>query len=197
MKKKNPEHTPDVEEEKVEEVAESECAPEEEKSESEILNAALLEEKQNYLRTLAEMENLRKRMQKEKADVTRFAVENVVSEFLAPLDNLENALGFTSQASEETKNWAMGFQMILTQFKDVLVGHNITSFHSEGEEYNPHLHEALEMEETEKHKPGTIIQEFMKGYKCGDRVLRPAKVKVAKEPSKQVEEEKLQEEENN
>ena len=75
--------------------------------------------------------------------------------------------------------------MILTQFKDVLVAHKIIPFQSQGLTFDPHLHEVIEIEETEKHTEGTIIKEFIRGYKCGDRVLRPARVKMAKNPSKE------------
>lgn len=166
----------------------------EEVDETEVLRNQVKEEQEKYLRSLADMENTRKRMQKEKHDTTRFAVENVITEFLAPLDNFENALSFAHQASEETQNWAKGFEMILTQFKDILSSHKVTPFSSEGHTFDPHLHEVLELEETEKHEDGIIIQEFLKGYKCGDRILRPARVKVAKAPSK--DEEKESEEQN-
>ena len=153
--------------------------------ETELLKNQIKEEQEKYLRSLADHENTRKRMQKDKHDTTRFAVENVISEFLSPLDSFENALSFANQASEETQNWAKGFEMILTQFKDILVEHKVVPFNSEGNKFDPHFHEVLELEETEKHDDGTIIQEFLKGYKCGDRVLHPARVKVAKKPSKE------------
>lgn len=159
----------------------------EEIDETETLKQQIKEEQEKYLRSLADMENTRKRMQKEKHDTTRFAVENVITEFLAPLDNFENALSFVHQASEETQTWAKGFEMILTQFKDLLSSHKVTPFSSEGQRFDPHLHEVLELEETEKHEDGMIIQEFLKGYKCGDRILRPARVKVAKAPKKEEE----------
>ncbi len=155
----------------------------------ESIQKELKEHKDKYLRLLAEMENTRKRMQKEKHDTTRFAVENVVTEFLAPLDNFENALSFAHQTSEETQNWAKGFEMILTQFKDILSDHKINPFQSEGMQFDPHMHEVIEIEETEKHPEGTVIQEFVRGYKCGDRILRPARVKVAKGPAKEKEDE--------
>ncbi|MCK4934769.1 MAG: nucleotide exchange factor GrpE [Simkaniaceae bacterium] len=148
------------------------------------LEQEMRDHKEKYMRLLADTENTRKRMQKEKQDMTRFAVENIISEFLAPLDNLENALGFANHTSEETKNWAMGFQMILTQFKDILTHHNVSTFESKGHNFDPHLHEAIEMEETDTHEEGIILQEFIRGYKCGERILRPARVKVAKVPKK-------------
>lgn len=157
-------------------------------SNSEELQSELKSQQEKNLRLLAEMENARKRMQRDKHDTIRFAVENVISEFLSPLDNFENAFSFTQQASEEIQNWAKGFEMILTQFKDILSTHNISPFHAEGLLFDPHQHEVIEIEETEKHPDGTVIQQFACGYKSGeDRILRPAKVKVAKAPKKEEE----------
>jgi molecular chaperone GrpE len=136
--------------------------------------------KDKYFRLLAEMENTRKRMQKEKHEMTRFAIENVIAEVLTPIDTFESALGFTEQMSEETRNWSKGFAMILSQFKDILSNHNIVAFHSMGEIFDPHQHEAVEVEETDDHPEGTILKEFLKGYKSGDRIIRAARVKVAR-----------------
>lgn len=143
----------------------------------------LKECKEKQLRLLAEMENTRKRLVKEKQEMIRFATDNVVAEFLKPLDNLENALQFTEQASDEVRNWAMGFQMILTQFKDALAEVGVTSFSSQGELFDPHRHDAVEIEEREEIAEGTIIQEYTKGYRSETRTIRPARVKVAKKPS--------------
>ena len=137
--------------------------------------------KDKYLRLLAESENMRKRMQKERQEMTRFAIENVLADVITPMDNLENALTAATNMSPEIKNWAYGFQMILGQFKDVLQEHGVTAFKSEGEFFNPHKHEAVESEESETAAPGTILQEYVKGYQCGDRIIRVARVKVAKE----------------
>jgi len=149
-------------------------------NEMELLQSQVRLEQEKYFRALAEMENSRKRMQKEKHNITRFAVENTIHEFLAPLDNFENALNFAQQHSEDMQNWSKGFEMILTQFRDVLANHKIFPFPSEGCKFDPHLHEVIEIEETERYEEGVIIQEFVKGYKCGDKVLRPARVKIAK-----------------
>lgn len=136
--------------------------------------------KDKYLRLLAEMENTRKRMQKEKLENMRYAVETVLTDIIGPLDSFENALSAASEMSPELKNWAMGFQMILTQFKQVLEQHGVLAFKSEGEQFDPFRHEAVETEETEAVPDGTVMKEFVKGYLCGDRVIRPARVKVAK-----------------
>ena len=100
------------------------------------------------------------------------------------MDNFEAALGFTDQMSDETKNWAKGFEMILSQFKDVISNHGFTPFQAEGM-FDPHLHEALEVEESNDHPDGTILKQFQRGYKCGTRVVIPARVKVAKQPVKE------------
>lgn len=138
--------------------------------------------KEKYLRSLAELENTKKRLQKERQEMTKFAVENVIVDFLNPLDNLEKALSFTDQMSDETRNWAMGFKMILTQLQDVLSEHHIYAFEAKGEIFDPHLHEAVSIEETEAFPEGTILEQFSKGYKSSERTLRPARVKVAKKP---------------
>lgn len=167
---------------------------EKEPSEIERITEELLEQKDKYLRLLAETENVRKRMQKDKLDSTRFAIEKVITEFISPLDNFENALGFVANTSKEMQNWAKGFEMILSQFKDILGSHNIHSFKSEGMQFDPRFHEVIEVEETDKVKEGTIIKEFVKGYSCGDRVLRPARVKIAKKPQPKDEEKQNTEE---
>ncbi|HLB52965.1 MAG TPA: nucleotide exchange factor GrpE [Chlamydiales bacterium] len=140
--------------------------------------------KDKYLRTLAEMENMRKRMQKERQETTRFGVENAIGEFLPAIDNLENALRFAENAGGEVKVWALGFEMILSQFKETLHNHGVVSFHSEGNLFDPLYHEAVETVETEDHPDGMILHEFSKGYKSGARTVRPARVKVAKHPQK-------------
>ena len=144
--------------------------------------APLEDWKEKYVRTLAEAENMRKRMQKEKQEMLRYCYENCISEFLPALDNLENAVRFTETASPEVKNWALGFQMIMNQFKEVLHNHGIIAFHSEGNTFDPHYHEAVEIVETDEHPDGAILKEFTKGYKSASRTIRPARVKVAKHP---------------
>lgn len=148
------------------------------------LEEEMKEYRDKYLRLLAEIDNTRKRMQKEKQDMTRFAIDNALAELLGPIDNMENALKFTEKMSEEVRNWALGFQMILGQFKDALGNHGVVPFHSEGTIFDPNWHHAIETEETDKISEGTILQEFVKGYKSGDRTLRPARVKVAVAPGK-------------
>lgn len=140
--------------------------------------------KDKYLRSLADMENSYKRMQKDKLEYTNYAVESVIVDFLHPIDNLENALKFAQEMSDEVKNWAFGFQMILTQFKDILASNGIVQIETANAKFDPHLHEAVEMVETDDHLPDTIVEVCVRGYKKGERTIRPARVKVAKKVQK-------------
>ncbi len=151
-------------------------------TELEKLQEDLAESKQKYMLLLAESENARKRMQKEREELTKYAVEKMLAEILVPIDRMESALSFVDNMSDEVKNWAIGFQMILTQFKDALSEQGIVPFDSVGEKFDPHRHEAVETVETEEHAPDTILEEFVRGYIRGTRVVRPARVKVAKAP---------------
>lgn len=144
------------------------------------LQEELKEYKDKYLRLLAEQENTRKRLMKEKNEAIRFSIENVIAEFLPTIDSFENALKFAQDMSPELKSWAAGFQMFLSQFKETLHNHGIVAFHSEGNMFDPHYHEAVETLETNDHPEGTILKEFSKGYKSNQRTIRPARVQVVK-----------------
>ncbi|MCH9632696.1 MAG: Protein GrpE [Chlamydiae bacterium] len=153
------------------------------KEEWDKLHAEVKDYKDKNLRILAESENTRKRLQKEKSEMQTYAKENMACEFLAPIDQFATALSFKDEQSDEVKNWMIGFEMILTQFKDVLCQNEIRVIETKGKAFDPNYHEALEMEETNDYPPQTIIHEYIKGYMMGERVLRPAKVKVAKSPT--------------
>ena len=107
---------------------------------------------------------------------------DVIIDFLKPLDQFENALKFVDNMSEDVKNWVIGFKMILNQFYDVFSNRGILSYDAKSM-FDPHYHEAIEVVETDDHAPGTIIHQFARGYKMGDNVIRPARVKVSKLPS--------------
>jgi len=133
-----------------------------------------------YLRLLAEADNTRKRLSRESQELIQRAVQNVVLDFLNPIDHLENALRFTEHASEETRHWALGFQMILNQFKDALATQGVVGFDSVGEPFDPHQHEAVEVVPTDEQPPGTVLTESVRGYKMGNKTIRPARVTVSK-----------------
>lgn len=141
--------------------------------------------KDKYLRQLAETENMRKRLEEEKKLSIHFAVEHFIETFLKPIDQLEQALNFAQKSSDEVKNWAIGFNMILEQFHEALKMQGVSQFSSLGEPFDPMHHEAIEMIESKEHKSGTIVEEMLKGYKKGEKIIRAAQVKVAKEPAEE------------
>lgn len=159
-----------------------------EKDQLEELQQQVSDFRDKYLRGLADSENLRKRLQKERQELLQYAVQGVVLDFLSPIDHLENALKFADQASDEVKHWALGFQMILGQFKEALSNNGAAPFTSVGMAFDPHCHEAVEMVITEEYSPGTVVEENLRGYKMGDKVIRPARVKVAKKLPDTIEE---------
>ena len=141
-----------------------------------------------YLRGLADSENLRKRLQKERQELLQYAVQGVLIDFLSPIDHLETALKYADQASDDVKHWAVGFQMILGQFKEAIANNGAVPFTSVGTPFDPHFHEAVEMIDTDEFAPGTVVEESLSGYKMGEKVIRPARVKVAKKIPETVEE---------
>lgn len=151
-------------------------------NEVDALKKEVSEYKDKYLRVLAESENTRKRLQKEKQDMIQYAIQGVIIDFLSPIDHMENALKFTQQMPDEVKNWAIGFKMILEQFKDVLTMNGVTPFCAEGQQFDPHRHEAVESVSTVDFPPGVVVEESLRGYIMGDKTIRPARVKVSKLP---------------
>ncbi|MEG0037041.1 MAG: nucleotide exchange factor GrpE [Victivallaceae bacterium] len=173
-----------------EEKQENESLPEDERNETEVeeslaeenerLKQELKKKNDQYLMALAEAENARKRIYKERQDLLRLAVENILVEILTPIENMENALKFAKDSSDEVKNWALGFEMILNQFKQILTDHGITEYTSAGKIFDPFLHEAIEIIETDDYPDGTVVEELSKGYKADNKPIRVARVKVAK-----------------
>ncbi len=138
--------------------------------------------KDKYMRAIAEIENVRKRLTREKIEGQGFAIQNVIADFIQPFDQLEVALEHADKAPQEVKMWAIGFQMILEQFKQLFLSYDVQSIPGVGTLFDPNLHEAIEVEETLEAPEGTILQLFQKGYKIGSRTIRPARVKVAAAP---------------
>jgi len=146
------------------------------------LESEVAEFKDKYFRALAEIENTRKRLTREKLESQSWAIQNVVVDFLQPLDHFEVALKHAENAQPEIKHWALGFEMILNQMKQVLSDHGVESFDSRGAPFDPHKHEAIETEERLDIPAGTVLEEFTRGYSLASRVIRPAKVKVSTSP---------------
>ncbi len=154
-------------------------------AELETLRREAMDYKHKYLHQLADSDNARKRLQKDKDELIQYSTRNLISEFLDPIDHLENALKYTNGASDEVKHWATGFKMILNQFKEVLANNGVKAIESIGKEFDPHFHEAVEMVVTTEYPPGIVVQESTRGYTIGGKTLRPARVMVSKAPEKE------------
>ncbi len=172
---------------------------EEKEQETEIAFETLKKEaeeyKHKYLHLLADSENTRKRLQKDRDEVVQHSMRSLLLEFLNPIDHMENALNYATQGSAEVKHWASGFEMILNQFKEVLTSNGVKPINAKGQPFDPHLHEAVEMIPTNAFPPGIVVEESAKGYVIGSKTLRPARVKVAKGPEEESEIAKDEEEE--
>lgn len=140
------------------------------------------ESKDRYIRLYAEFENFRKRAQREKEEFTRFAAEQVIKDLLPILDDLERALSH-AEKSQEIKGLIEGMRLVEKQWTTSLEKAGLTPFSSLGQPFDPHMHEAMAQIETDQQAPGTVVQEYRKGYRIHDRLIRPALVAVAKEKS--------------
>ncbi|MFP4070951.1 MAG: nucleotide exchange factor GrpE [Desulfovibrionales bacterium] len=140
----------------------------------------LAEKKDELLRVLADSENYRKRLTREKDEFCKFATESVLEDLLPIIDNLELALKH-GRTNEACKDIVQGVDMTLSIFHETLKRHGLTPVGQEGEEFNPVIHEAMGQEERKDVHPGHVCSLLQRGYKLRERLIRPAKVIVSKE----------------
>ena len=145
-----------------------------------------------YLRAMAEMDNLRKRSQREKEDIAKFGNENILREILPVIDNLERAVEHAT-SKEDATGLLEGVQMTLSQFSGVLQKFGVEVISSIGAPFDPALHQAMGQLETAEVPNNHVAQELQKGYLLNQRLLRPALVMVAKTPAEQESKEKSDE----
>lgn len=133
----------------------------------------------NWRRSVAELSNARKRMAREQEDTIRSAAARVLERLLPVLDDMDRAFA-NIPAEEANSEWVNGFRMIHRKLEGVLEAEGVTAIQATGEHFDPHLHYAVTHEEADGLEEGRIIAEVARGYKLGDRVLRPSMVRVAK-----------------
>ncbi len=149
------------------------------------VNKAQEEAKENYdrlLRTTADFENYKKRVAKEKSDLIRYGNEELIKELLPVIDNLERALGH-ALGEGESEGIKGGVEMTLQQFLQILQRFGAAPISAQGERFDPTRHEAVMEQATGDYDPGHVVSELEKGYLLNDRLVRPAKVVVAKAPA--------------
>lgn len=133
-----------------------------------------------FLRTAAEMENFRKRVNRERQEERKYASYGFISELLPIIDNLQRAVDAAS-GEEGDAGVLQGVQMVLKQFEDVLTRNGAEPIEALGQQFDPNLHEALQQRPTDEVPPMTVVQVLERGYKLHDRVIRPTKVIVSSE----------------
>jgi len=146
------------------------------------LEDQLRQSEERVLRTAADAENFKKRLQREKEEQTRYANENFVRELLPVIDNLERALQHSAAAPNQ-EGLVDGLNMTLKGFIDTLARFGCTVLEAIGKTFDPNFHEAVSQEESSKVDPNTVLKELQKGYMLKERLLRPAMVIVSKPPS--------------
>lgn len=130
-----------------------------------------------YKRAVADYQNLEKRVGQEKAMDILLANAILLNKLLPVVDNMEQVVNCAPE-EEKTSSWFRGIEMVLRQFQDILKQEGLTEIRGAGAEFNPEFHEAVD---TEPGKDNQVIKVVTKGYKFGERVLRPARVVVGKE----------------
>ncbi|HMG72865.1 MAG TPA: nucleotide exchange factor GrpE [Pyrinomonadaceae bacterium] len=147
------------------------------------LQTALDEAREGIARRQADFENYRKRIERERGEAHQRVVGDVARKLLPVVDNLARALDaektVQSSESKEFRHFLHGVELITRQLNDVLESLGIQPIASVGERFDPHIHEAVVTEPSDKYEPDTVTEELARGYRIGDRLLRPAMVKVA------------------
>lgn len=132
--------------------------------------------KQDYLRQMADKENLRKRLEREKSEYYQYALSEFFGELLIVLDNFERSLKIDEQ--KNLNSFQEGVEMIYKQLLDLLKKYGVKPIEIKDKIFNPHLHQALMTEESEGVEEPQVGEEFQRGYMLNERLLRPSLVKV-------------------
>jgi len=134
-----------------------------------------------YLRKLAEFDNFRKRVEREREELSRVAAEELVRDLVPVLDTFDRALGHEGETDVEA--FRQGLELIARQLWDVLARRGLEEIDPRGQQFDPEYHEAVQRVEGSEHEPGTVVSVLAKGYMLGGRLVRPAMVAVAVDQS--------------
>jgi len=169
----------EVSEEPSEQIPSDAMTVEEFQTEIEALRAQADEYLDGWQRSRAEFANYKKRTEREKEEMHAQVTGKILTHYLDIIDDLERAL--RDQPMESGSNaWAEGINLIYIKLKAILESEGIEPIAADGITFDPNFHEAISYEENDDHQDGQVIEVVQRGYKLGDRVLRPAMVRVAK-----------------
>lgn len=168
-------------EEKVEGLDETEVIEKEEVTPESIiidLETQIKDLKNEMLKQQADLQNTRKRLEKERITERKYAAMNFAKQLITPMDTFDLALGHVGD-NEAVKQFAQGFEMIKSQFTKMLEEEGVSEIDALNEEYDPNFHQAIMTEKIEGTEPNTVIDVLQKGYMFKDRLIRPAIVKIS------------------
>lgn len=147
------------------------------------LESEVKELRDGLARRQADFENYRKRMERERSETYNRVVVDIAAKLLPVLDNLKRALeteaSVEASESDEFRHFLSGVDLIYKQLNGVLDALGVKPVLAEGEHFDPHLHEAVVTEPTDDYEPDTVMQEIVRGFRVGDKLIRPSLVKVA------------------
>jgi molecular chaperone GrpE len=174
-----PEMTPEIVETEAAAAAAEASASETWQQELEAAKAQAAEYLDGWQRARADFANYKKRMEREQAEAYQYASGRIIARYLDVLDDFERAM--KDQPTEgEAAQWAEGVALIHRKLQNILEAEGVTRIEAEGQPFDPNLHEAATHEDSDDHAAGHVIDVLRQGYKLGDRVIRPAMVRVAK-----------------
>lgn len=136
-----------------------------------------------YMRTQAELENLRRRAERDVQNAHKFGLEKFINELLPVMDSMELGMAAADAEAEAVKPLLEGMQLTLKMFQSVLDKMGVTTVNPQNEAFNPEFHQAMSMQETADAEPNTVLAVMQKGYVLNDRLVRPAMVVVSRAPS--------------
>jgi len=144
------------------------------------LEKELADYKERMYRAVADSENLKKRVERERQELIKYSLENVLRDMLPVLDSFDKALDNIA-ASDAEQGVRAGVEMVQRQLSDVLAKHGLEVIDSLGQPFDPNLHQAVQRVAAEGVEPGHVAEQYAKGYLLSERLLRPAMVTVAAE----------------
>lgn len=133
--------------------------------------------KTDYYKVFADMENLKRRLEKEHQNTMKFMMQSFIEELLPVIDNFERSLN-VQEASEEVQTFLKGYQMIFDQMMAILKKNGVEVIEAQGKEFDPNFHQAVMTAQDENYGSNIIVEELQKGYMLKDRVVRASLVKV-------------------
>ncbi|MBE2912078.1 nucleotide exchange factor GrpE [Anoxybacillus flavithermus] len=141
------------------------------------LEAKLAETENRFLRLHADFDNYRRRVRLDMEAAEKYRAQSLVSDLLPILDNFERALQVQVE-DEKAKSLLQGMEMVYRSLIEALKKEGVEAIESVGKPFDPHVHQAVMQVDDQNYEPNTVVEEFQKGYKLKDRVIRPAMVKV-------------------